>query len=247
MLAKREIESQFAGSFLGFIWMFIHPIITIFIFWLIFSIGFRVKPASNVPYIVWFASGMSVWFFFSEAMNGAVGCIVANSFLITKTRFKPKILLPVKFASIMLSHFVFLVIFFFLIIVNRMPLSIFYLQFVYYLFCIIVLSIGLGFAVASLNVFIRDISHIVRILLQVCFWATPIVWQIEMMPDRIQGFFKLNPIYYVVQGYRDSFIFFTPFWRHPWETLYFWVVALVVFSAGIYIFNTLERQFPDVL
>jgi lipopolysaccharide transport system permease protein/teichoic acid transport system permease protein len=79
------------------------------------------------------------------------------------------------------------------------------------------------------------------------FWATPIFWDINMMPPNIQIILKLNPMFYVVQGYRDSFIYFCPFWSYPYLTLYFWTVTIILFVVGALIFQKLKPQFADVL
>jgi len=79
------------------------------------------------------------------------------------------------------------------------------------------------------------------------FWATPIFWDINMMPPNIQMILKLNPMFYIVQGYRESFIYFSPFWKHPYQTLYFWLVATILFVSGALIFKRLKAQFADAL
>jgi ABC-type polysaccharide/polyol phosphate export permease len=111
----------------------------------------------------------------------------------------------------------------------------------------LVLALGLGWAVASLTVFFRDMKHVVEITLQIGFWATPIFWNIQIMPSWIQNILKLNPMYYIVKGYRESFIYFSPFWDHPYQTLYFWVVTIILFVIGAMIFKKLKPQFADVL
>jgi len=110
-----------------------------------------------------------------------------------------------------------------------------------------VFALGFGWAVSALNVFVRDVGQIVAVIIQVGFWATPILWDISIMPLKVQMIFKLNPMFYIVQGYRESFIYFSPFWRHPYQTLYFWVVAVTILVIGALIFKKLKPQFADVL
>ena len=128
-----------------------------------------------------------------------------------------------------------------------MPFSLYYFQFIYYLICLSVLALGLGWAVSALNPFLRDIAQIVGVILQIGFWATPIFWDIHIMPAKVQMIFKLNPMFYIVQGYRDSFIYFQPFWMHPLQTFYFWIIALMILFGGALIFKKLKPQFADVL
>jgi len=246
-MAKREVATQYVGSLLGFIWTFINPLVMIFVFWVVFSVGFKIKPTSNVPFVVWLAAGMAAWFVFADIVNGSAGVIVSNAHLIKKTLFHSQILPVIKIFSCLITHSVFLLVLIGLITFQKMPFSFYYLQFFYYLLCMCVLALGLGWAVSALNPFIRDIGQIVGVVLQIGFWATPIFWDINIMPLRIQQILKLNPMFYIIQGYRESFIYFLPFWRHPYQTLYFWIVAIIVFVIGALIFRKMKPQFADVL
>ena len=111
----------------------------------------------------------------------------------------------------------------------------------------VIFALGLSWAVSALNVFIRDIAQIVGVILQLGFWATPIFWDINIMPSNIKWLLKLNPMFYIVQGYRDSFIYFTPFWLHPLQTIFFWAITILTFVIGALIFKNLKPQFADVL
>jgi lipopolysaccharide transport system permease protein/teichoic acid transport system permease protein len=246
-MAKREVATKYVGSFLGFVWTFVHPIVIIFVFWVVFSVGFRVQPKNEVPFVVWLTAGMAVWFLFADIVNGSSEVIVSNAHLIKKTLFHSQILPVIKIVSCLITHSIFLLVLFGLIILQKMPFSFYYLQFLYYLFCVSVLALGISWIVSSLNAFIRDVGQIVAVLVQIGFWATPIFWDIQMMPPGIQTIFKCNPMFYIVQGYRESFIYFSPFWKHPIQTLYFWSVSGMFFVAGALIFKKLKPQFPDVL
>ncbi|MEW5910190.1 MAG: ABC transporter permease [Thermodesulfobacteriota bacterium] len=246
-MAKREVATHYVGSLLGFIWTFIHPMVMIFVFWVVFSIGFRVQPIQNVPFVVWLTAGMAAWFVFADIVGGSSAVIVANAHLIKKTVFHSQILPVVKIASSLITHTVFLCVLLGLILFQKMTFSLYFLQFIYYLFCLAILALGLGWAVSALNVFIRDIGQIVGVILQIGFWATPIFWDIGIMPEKIRFFFKLNPMYYIIQGYRESFIYFYPFWNHPIQTLYFWGVTSALFVVGALIFQKLKPQFADAL
>jgi lipopolysaccharide transport system permease protein/teichoic acid transport system permease protein len=109
------------------------------------------------------------------------------------------------------------------------------------------LALGISWLVSSLNVFVRDVGQIVGVVLQVGFWATAIFWDMNMMSPEVQMWLKLNPVYYVVQGYRESFINFVPFWHHGLYTLYFWSVTASALLGGAFVFRKLKPQFADVL
>lgn len=246
-ISKREVASQYVGSLLGFIWTFINPLVLIFVFWVVFSVGFRVQPTNDVPFVVWLTEGLSVWFAFAEIVGGSVGAVVANSHLVKKVVFPTQILPVVKIVSSLITHSVFLVVLIGLILLQDMSLSGYFFQAAYYFFCMGILALGIGWIVAALNVFMRDIGHMVGLILQIGMWGTPILWDIGIMPDRVQTVLKLNPMFYIVQGYRESFIYFVPFWHHPLLTLYFWCCAAGFFVLGAWVFSRFKPQFADVL
>ncbi len=246
-LSNREIASQYIGSLLGIVWAFIHPLIMILVFWFIFSVGFRVRPTNDVPFVVWLTAGMAPWFYFSTVLTGATSVVVGNANLVKKTLFPSEILPIVKCISGLVTHVFFVIILMALIFLQQLDLTFYFFQSIYYLFCMLALVLGLSWLLAACNVFIRDVAHLVAIIVQVGFWATPIFWDINIMPQKVQQILKLNPVYYFVQGYRESFIYFIPFWKHPYQTLYFWVVTLSLFIIGAYVFKRLQPQFADVL
>ncbi|MDW7772671.1 MAG: ABC transporter permease [Desulfobulbaceae bacterium] len=246
-ISRREVANQYVGSVLGFIWTFINPLVLIFVFWVVFSVGFRVQPTNNVPFVVWLTAGLAIWFAFADIVGGSVGAVVANGHLVKKMVFPSEILPVVKIVSSMVTHLIFLTVLVGLILLQDMRLSLYFLQAVYYFFCMSVLALGVGWVVSALHVFLRDIGHVVALILQVGMWATPILWDIGIMPAKVQLILKLNPMFYIVQGYRESFIYFVPFWQHPLLTLYFWLVAAGFFVLGIWVFSKFKPQFADVL
>lgn len=246
-MARREIKSQYIGSFLGILWAFIHPVVMIGVFWFVFSVGFKAQPMNNAPFVVWLTAGMAPWFLISEIINSSAHVVIFHGQLVKKTIFFPQILPVIKVLSSLVTHTVFLAMLLLLILCHGMPLSLWFVQFLYYLVCLVVLALGVAWAVSALNVFMRDVAMITSILLQIGFWGTPIFWDISMMPQKVQRWLKLNPMYYVVQGYRDCFIDFVPFWQHPWYSLYFWFFASLTFVVGALIFKRLKPQFGDAL
>lgn len=246
-MAGREVRSHYVGSLLGVAWTILQPLVMICVFWFVFSVGFRSKPMGNVPFVAWLTAGMAPWFYFSEIITSSATVVISNANLIKKTLFPSEILPIVRIVSSFVSHVFFLTILIILMIFLRLDFTLYYFQALYYLVCLWILALGFAWAVSSLNVFVRDVVHLVGIVIQVGFWATPIFWDINMMSQKIQFVLKLNPMYYVVQGYRDSFIYGVPFWRHPYQTVYFWCVAIFVFLGGAYIFRRLKLQFADVL
>ena len=246
-MAKREVARRYVGSFLGIVWTIIHPMVMIFVFWFVFSKGFRAKPVGDVPFVVWLTAGMAPWFLFADIINGSSMVIVEHTNLIKKTLFPVQILPLIKLVSCSITHSIFLLLLLLLIGGQSMDFSPYFFQFLYYLFAMLTLGLGISWAVSALNVFIRDVGQMTAVIIQVGFWITPIFWNINIMSPKIQFILKLNPMYYIINGYRESFIYFTPFWKHPQLTAYFWSVTLLTFLSGAFIFKKLKPQFADAL
>lgn len=246
-MARREIASMYVGSSLGFIWTIIHPLIMIGIFWVVFGIAFKARAIDQIPFVVWLTAGMAPWFLFADIVTGSSTAVTHNSGVIKKTRFQSQILPIVKTISCSFTHMIFLAILLVLIIAHHLPFSFFFLQFLYYYFCTCVLAIGLGWLTGALNPFIRDTQQIISVAVQLGMWATPILWDLKMMPESLRVYFKLNPVFYIVQGYRDSFLFSVPFWEKPHEAAIFWAWAVFFFILGGVVFKRLKPHFADVL
>ena len=115
------------------------------------------------------------------------------------------------------------------------------LQIVYYSFCMVILTAGLIYATSAVTVFFRDMKEVVSILLQIGMWVTPIMWNFESMqgiPKWAVVLLKLNPMYYIVSGYRDALINKTAFWEHLGLTLWFWGITLFNYICQIYPVST---------
>ena len=246
-MALREMQTRYAGTLAGLVWSVVHPLMTILIYWFVFSVGFRIQPMGNIPFIVVFLCGLIPWMAFSETISASTNAVTANAHLVKKTTFPTEILPVVHLVASMVTQLIMLAILAVLMAVNGISFSPYNLQFVYYLLGMSVFCVGLGWMVSALNVFYRDVGQIVTVLLNMWFWLTPIVWPLKMLPDRCQFFIKLNPIYYVVQGYRASFFRHTWFWENWQLGGYFWAVSLVMFLAGGLLFRKLKPDFPEVL
>ena len=246
-LAKREIRQQYVGSMLGIVWQVITPLVLICVFWVVFSVGFRVQPASGVPFAVWLTAGMAAWFVFSEIVSASTHSITGNTHLVKKVVFPVQALPIVKVITALSNHLIFLIILFVLIALNGLSPSWYFLQGMYYFVCMIVLALGVGWIVAALNVFTRDTARLVGVLLQVGMWATPILWDIKILPEPYRSIFSANPVHYIVQGYRDSFLYSIPVTERISETVVFWITAGVFFALGVFVFKRLQPQFADML
>ena len=245
-LGKNDFKTKYAGSYLGIFWAFVQPVVTVLVYWFVFQVGFRSMPVGNTPWVLYLVSGLVPWFFFSDAINGGTNALIEYNYLVKKVVFKISILPIIKIISAAFVHLFFLI---FTVVLfscyERFP-DLYTLQIFYYSFCVFILVLGICYATCSIVVFFRDLTQIINIFLQVGVWLTPIMWQLDMV-GKLAWIFKLNPLYYIVNGYRDALVNKVWFWQHSFMTIYFWMFAMVLFGVGAMIFKKLKIHFADVL
>jgi lipopolysaccharide transport system permease protein/teichoic acid transport system permease protein len=246
-MVKKDFQNQYLGSFLGLFWAFFQPAFYIFILWFIFAVGFRKGRSGEIPFALYLMSGVILWQFISEGLSSGTRSILESGYLVKKMVFRVSMLPVIKILSSLLVHLIFIGLFLFVFFVHGFLPNLYFLQIFYYLFATIVLLLGLSWMSSALNVFIKDISQIIRIIVMMGFWVTPIFWEISMFPPKLQFVLKLNPVFYLINGYRDSLFYNIWFWQHPKLTVYFWIFTLLVFSVGALIFRRLRPHFADVL
>ena len=250
-LAKNDFRKKFAGSYLGIVWAFIQPVVTVLVYWFVFQVGFRAdQGVLPVPFVLYLVAGIVPWFFFQDALNGGTNALIEYSYLVKKVVFNISVLPIVKLISALFVH-LFFVCFIALLycFYGHFP-DLYYLQLFYYTGGLFLLTLGLCYATGAVVVFFRDLSQIIGIGLQVGIWLTPIMWIADSMLAEhpvILKILKLNPVYYIVAGYRDAFIYKHWFWERPLWTLYFWAFTVGAFLFGTWVFRRLKVHFADVL
>lgn len=253
-LSKNDFKTKFAGSYLGTIWAFIQPIITVLVYWFVFEKGLRAndaltKSGINVPFVLWLIAGIVPWFFFSDALNGGTSALLDYSYLVKKVVFDIDILPVVKVLSAMFVHCFFVVFMLILFAGYHYYPDRYTLQVIYYSLALFLFTLGFCYITSAIVVFFQDLRQIINIILQVGIWATPIMWNIDSVDLNpiLITLLKCNPVYYIVAGYRQALIEKQWFWETPVITIYFWVVTILCFLLGTVIFRRLKPHFADVL
>ena len=246
-LTKNDFKQRYVGNFLGVLWAFIQPTITVAIFWFVFQVGFRSHPVEHMPYILWLIAGMFPWFYFAEAFQNGTNSVMSNSFLVKKVVFRVSLVPIVPLLAAVAVHLFFVLVMFGMYMYYGYMPSIYWLQIFYYIFATSVLILGLSWITSSIVIFFKDMGQFVAVVIQFGFWLTPIFWNISMVPEKYQWLIKLNPMFYIIKGYRNSLIYHKWFWQDWHVALYFWVVTGIIFIVGGLTFRKLRPHFADVL
>lgn len=247
-LAKKELKVKYKNSVLGFFWSLLNPILMMLIFSFVLGVVFKDPKIDNFP--IFFLAGLLPWNFFNNSIQGATGSIVANAGLIKKVYF-PRELLPLAIAlANLVNFFLELVVFFLFISASAWfftpRLTVFYKFIPYLIFllpALFFLSVGLGFITAAINVYLRDMQHIVGIILMVLFYATPIIYRLELVPPAFLPFYKYNPLAVLILSFKN-----TLYWMQPptFKMLTFVLLAsIIIFAFGYFFFLKLEGGFAE--
>lgn len=246
-LTKRDFNTKYIKNYFGLVWAILDPLCFILILFFVFGMRYGNKEILGTPFINYLICGYIAYDYFSNTFEQVVGSIQSYSFLIKKVDFHSAIIPIFKIFSHSLMHIILLAITIIILLINGAAPGIMILQILYYHFALAFLLLGLGWITAAIFPFFPDIKNIVGIITRITFFLTPIFWSIEGLPGNIAFIMKLNPLYYIAAGYRESLIFNIPFWQHPVQTFYFWSVSIGIFIIGISVFKRLRPHFADVI
>ena len=243
-----DFKKNYLGSYLGLAWAFIQPLIFVLVIWVIFGLGFRTGlTSSGVPFVIWLLAGMVPWFFFADAIRSGTDAITSNAFLVKKITFRIGILPLINIGSSFLIHLGLLLFLVIALLLNNFWPTYYWFQLPFYMALTIFFIMGLSWLTSAIRVFVKDIGNVIAIFLQMGFWLTPIFWSPELVPEKYHYLIKLNPAYYIVDGYRDSFISQVWFWEKSIWTFYYLIISGVFLFLGAFVFQRLKPHFADVL
>ena len=249
-LVIRDFKSRYLSSYIGLPWAFIQPAAYIFVIWFAFTYGIRHggNTSSGIPYVAWLITGLIPWLFISQTLIVSCASINQYAYLIKKTNFPVNMIPIIKILSGMIVHVILIIIMMMLLIFfYNLPPTIYWLQIFYYQFAMLFLFSGIAWFVASINVFIKDMAHIVNILVTMLFWATPILWSFAKLEGNYRYIALLNPFFYITEGYRYTFVEEIWFFEFTEMNILFWAVSISIFVIGVFTFKKLKPDFGDVL
>lgn len=251
-LSRNDFKKRYAGSYLGTIWAMVPPIVTVAMYWVVFDRIFGSGPqvtytGGEVPYVLFLTAGLVPWFFFSDAVMGGMTSLMEYNYLVKKVVFKVSILPIIKVTAAMFVHSGFSVVLVLIAAFYGYTPTVYTLQLFYYTFCEYVFILGLSYATCAIVLFFRDLQNLVSIIMQVGMWATPILWNINTLREKYKPFIKLNPMTYIVEGYRSAVYEQQWFWEHFYSSTYFWIVTALLFVVSALIFKKLKPMFADVM
>lgn len=239
-LVRKDLRTRYKGSILGFLWTFLNPLLQLVVYTIVFS---TIMRAGIQNYSMFMFVGLLPWIFFSTSVLGSTGSIVSNKDLIKKVYF-PREIIPISVVTSALMNMLFgFIILFIALIITDVGLSwtLLYLPFIVLVQYILALAFSMLFA--ALNVYFRDLEHILGILMMAWFYLTPVLYSVDMIPESYINFYYLNPMTFVIMAYRDVL-----FYKQLPDILLLikiLLISIVFFLLGLYVFRSLQKGFAE--
>ncbi len=247
-IARYETLADYRDSKLGLVWTVIDPVIQIFAYWFAFGLGIRGgNPVNGIEFINWMISGIIPWFFLSASIKTSTTSIHRKSNIITKMKFPVSILPTTEVFKELFIHIISLILMYLFLLLNGMSVHINNLQLIYYIFCGWAFCVSFGMLFSVLNMFTRDVKKGVNASIRLLMFMTPILWSMDKMPGWIQAIMKCNPLYYIIEGYRNSLFYYESIWSRPGEMLVFWTIVIGLFTAGSVLMYKFKHRFIDYM
>lgn len=248
-LAISDLKKTYRGAALGWAWAIIKPAVTIFVYWFTFEIGLRAGKAVNgYPFFLWLLAGVIPWFYMSNMITSGTDSIRRYSYLVTKMKFPistiPTFVSISKFIVHILLVSIMIIIF---VLMGRMP-TIYIAQLPFYMLLNLIFFTVFSLVSGLLASMSKDFANLVKSFVTAIFWLSGIIYNINNISiSWLKSLLMINPVTFLVEGYRNCFINHVWFWEQPKRLMYFGIITLVMLIIGVWAYKRLRKEIPDVL
>ena len=239
---KKEIRGKYKNSFLGVLWSFLNPLLQIAVYAIVFPLILR---NTQENYVIFQCCGLIPWTFFSTAISRSAFTMIENGNILKKVYF-PREILPISVVTSEAVNFMIsTIIILAFVIFGGLGITKYVLFYPLILVVQYLLVLAISLIVSSICVYVRDLQHFIGIFLQLLFYATPVVYSAETIPENFAWMLKINPMTYIIDGYRN--IFYNQTMPDIKALLILFVILLFVIVIGYVIFNKLQKGFAEEL
>ncbi|MBQ9988950.1 MAG: ABC transporter permease [Clostridia bacterium] len=247
-IARYDYNMANKDTYLGKLWSVLYPLIQIGTYWFVFGIGLRQgAPVNGHPYLLWMLSGLIPWFFINAGIVKGAASIYAKANTALRLRYPLSTIPAGSILEALFDQFVSLGILIVTLFAFGYFPTLYWLNMVYYLIAMYVFLTAVALISATLTMIARDFQKLINSMIRLLFFVTPILWTMDGLSPALQSVMKLNPILYLVDGVRGSFLFQTPFYAEPLRMLLFWGVTLVLLVLGCNMLQRFKARFLDML
>lgn len=251
-MALFEIKSMYQIHYLGVFWQFLSPAIQIGIYWFVFGMGLRGgQDVDGTPFFLWLIIGLIPWFFISPSIIQSSNSVHQKIGLVSKMNFPVSLLPTIKLISNSFQYFIMTIIMLFIFIMYNVDFNLSMIQFFYYLFCLYAFLFSFSLLSSTISTLVRDYQMFLQSMMRMLLYLTPILWDTSLMTDKFgptfENILKINPFFYIIEGFRNSILGGPWFYEDITYALYFWSLTLVVLYFGAKIHIKFRKDFVDYL
>jgi ABC-type polysaccharide/polyol phosphate export permease len=249
MMAVRDLKATYVGSLFGFSWAVLNPLAQLAIYGLVFGVLLKSRPDpvyGTDSYFLFLLCGLVPWQFFAQTVSASTNTLLSHANLVKKAvGFNSEILPVITVLSNLITHFIGVVLLLAIVFIVMGKLSIMTPVILLYLFFIVIFSVGIGWIVSSINVYLRDVQQVVGLVMLAWMFLTPIFYPVSLIPEKMMPLVRLNPLYHMVEGYRFAILTGRPL--AAMDVAIMAIVSLLTFGTGGLLFRRLKPGFGEVL
>ncbi len=248
-LAKSDLAKTYRGSALGWSWAIIKPVVTIFVYWFAFEIGLRAgKDVNGFPFFLWLIAGVVPWFYMGDMITGGTNCIRRYSYLVTKMKFPVSTIPTFVSLSNLTVNLILLAIVIIIFALFGFAPDIYMLQLPFYILLSFIFFTFWSLFASFIGAISKDFVNLVKSFITAIFWLSGILWNAEAVAiPWLKKLLMLNPVTFLVNGFRNCFINKIWFWEQPKRLMYFAIITFVLFLLGLWSYKKLRKDVADVL
>ena len=248
-LAKSDLAKTYRGSALGWSWAIIKPVVTIFVYWFAFEIGLRAgKSVNGFPFFLWLIAGVVPWFYMGDMITGGTNCIRRYSYLVTKMKFPVSTIPTFVSLSNLTVNLILLAIVIIIFALFGFAPDIYMLQLPFYILLSFIFFTLWALFSSFIGAISKDFVNLVKSFITAIFWLSGILWNAETITiPWLKKLLMINPVTFLVNGFRNCFINKIWFWEQPKRLMYFAIITFVLFLLGLWSYKKLRKDIADVL
>jgi len=247
-IASYEKKASYDNSYLGLGWEIINPILQTYILFIIFGTGLRAGRSVNfVPFFSWMIIGKTCWFYMNGCILSGINSIKNKLTIASKMKFPLSILPTITMVRRLDSFFVMLILSIIIARTSGITPSIYWLQFIYYFLCMVLFIFAVNIFTTTVTILIGDFEYLIVTIMRFAVFVSGVMIPLEEMTGRLGAVLRLNPFFYIINGFRFTFLTATAFYSQPRNTLIFWSIVLFFGITGSHLHLKYRHRLTDFI
>lgn len=253
-MATFDIKGMYQLHYLGTFWQFLNPAIQVGIYWFVFGLGIRggnpiQTSVGEIPFFLWMLMGLIPWFFINPSLIQGSNSVYQKVNLVSKMNFPVSLLPMIKIVGNSLHFFILMFLLFVILLIYGFHPTIYIIQLIYYFFSLFIFLFAFTLFSSTISTLVRDYQMLLQSMVRMILYMSPILWDPTgtHVPSWVTNILQLNPIFYIIEGFRDSFLSRQWFFEDPIYLCYFWALTLTLLIIGSNVHLKFRKNFVDYL